>query len=112
MSKRITKKELERRTREKREYKRSQTKIKKLRKKPKRSKFYRDVNYFQEAGGYSFKKAKQKVYYSPKWAGKRAIKNRKELLSWPEVNKHLRDLMPDARRKKFYSLQLDYEFYS
>lgn len=108
----ITKKELERRKRQRREFKREQKKIKKLRKKPKTPQFYKDIHELQRLGGYSYKKAKKIIYYSPKYAEKRAIKNNKKLLHFGTVQKKMHGKLQDDRANVFRLLQQDYEFYS
>ncbi|MDY6845041.1 MAG: hypothetical protein SVW57_13240 [Thermodesulfobacteriota bacterium] len=109
----ITKKELERRKREKREFKREQKKIKKLRKKPKTSEFYRDIHDLQRIGAYSFKKAKNIIYYSPKYAKKRSEKYNKKLLHWDKVHQQLKKYdSEEAKKQRFIELLVEYEFYS
>ena len=112
MGRKITKKEFERRAREKREFKRSQAKIKKLRKLPKTPQFTKDIRQLQKIGLYTHKKAKKIVFYSPKYASKRAIKNKKELLHFGTVQNKLRGKSAEERDSLFRMLQQDYEFYS
>ena len=112
MGRKITKKEFERRAREKREFKRSQAKIKKLRKLPKTPQFTKDIRQLEEIGAYTYKRARKIVFFSPKYASKRAIRNKKELLYFGTVQNKLRGKSPQVRDDLFRMLQQDYEFYS